>query len=142
MFPKESSLRNMLFPLWLYFFRMGPVTECPPSVLAQRICPRANPLGFQGGMPHWSQDTCPRRGGRERSDRWKGEGEALSPPRRLGKAKSSMPLRHYPAPFFPFYIPSLWDKLDLPSPPCKKVACSLHSKSWFKGFCSIIGLKR
>jgi len=44
--------------------------------------------GIQGGMSPWSQDGCPRRGGRERSDRWKGEGEALSPPRRLGKAKS------------------------------------------------------
>jgi len=52
--------------------------------------------GIQGGMPHWSQDACPRRGGRERSERWKGEGEALSPPRRFGKAKSSRSLPPLP----------------------------------------------
>ena len=28
---------------------MGPVTECPPSVLAQRICPLANPRGVPRG---------------------------------------------------------------------------------------------
>jgi hypothetical protein len=50
--------------------------------------------GFQGGMPLWSQDALwnPRRGGREReeaSERWKGESEAVPPPKGFGKAKSS-----------------------------------------------------
>ena len=26
-------LEASFFPLWLYHFRMGPVTECPPSIL-------------------------------------------------------------------------------------------------------------
>ncbi len=43
-------------------------------------------------MPHWSQDVCPRRGGRGQSDRCKGEGEALSPPR---------------TPFYPWGTPSV-----------------------------------
>jgi len=32
----------------ILFLWMGPVTECPPSVLAQRIGHNANPWGFQG----------------------------------------------------------------------------------------------
>jgi len=43
--------------------------------------------GIQGGMSPWSQDASPRRGGSEcerASERWKGEGGALSPPRRFG----------------------------------------------------------
>ncbi len=36
MFPKESSLLK-------HFFRMGPVTECPPSVFAHGFAPHANP---------------------------------------------------------------------------------------------------
>jgi len=77
--PKGGSISfSVMAKLFLW---MGPVTECPPSVLAQRICPNANLRGFQGGMPHWSQDENPRRGGRERSERWEGEGRALSPPR-------------------------------------------------------------
>jgi hypothetical protein len=31
---------------------------------------------------------------------------------RFRKAKSSMPLRHFPAPLFRFYFPSLWDNLN------------------------------
>jgi len=31
---------------------------------------------------------------------------------RFWKAKSSMSLRHFPAPLFQFYIPSLWDKAN------------------------------
>ena len=47
-----------------------------------RICPSRKSVGVpRGYVPHWSQDACPRRGGREPSDRWKGEGGALSPPR-------------------------------------------------------------
>ena len=33
----------------------------------------SNLRGFQGGTPPWSQGDSPRKGGRERSDRWKGE---------------------------------------------------------------------
>jgi len=43
-------------------------------------------------------------------ERWKGESEAVPPPRRFGKAKSSMPLRQSPA-LSIHHIRLLWDNI-------------------------------
>ncbi|MEE8603738.1 MAG: hypothetical protein V3S65_00050, partial [Candidatus Aminicenantaceae bacterium] len=47
--------------------------------------------GFQGGMPLWSQGEA-REGEavNPKGERWKGESEAVPPPKRVVMAKSSM----------------------------------------------------
>jgi hypothetical protein len=67
-------------PLHTAFLMTWPSPIHPGSLEGRPICSQEQVgRGFQGGMPLWSQDGSPRRGGRERSERWKGS----SPPKRF-----------------------------------------------------------
>ena len=79
-------------------YAWGPVAA--PPRLCSPGCARSSGGAGRGvprGYDPLVAGRSPRRGGRERSDRWKGEGEALPSPRRWGCPSAAPPLQDHDA---------------------------------------------